>query len=69
MCKAGRRPSPKIKKRNEEIYRLFEIGFRTQSEIAKEYGLMAPRVMICAAHQANTIVELIVKHITGETEE
>lgn len=39
MCKAGRRPSPKIKKRNEEIYRLFEIGFRTQSEIAKEYGL------------------------------
>lgn len=40
-----------------------------ESEIAKEYGLMAPRVMICAAHQANTIVELIVKHITGETEE
>ena len=39
MCKAGRRPSPEIKKRNEEIYRLFEIGFRTQSEIAKEYGL------------------------------
>lgn len=40
-----------------------------ESEIAKEYGLMAPRVMICAAHQANTIVELIVKHITGETKE
>ena len=39
MCKVGRRPSPEIRKRNEEIYRLFEIGFRTQSEIAKEYGL------------------------------
>lgn len=29
----------------------------------KEYGsLMAPRVMICAAHQANTVLELIVKN-------
>lgn len=37
-----------------------------ESEIAKEYGLMAPRVMICAAHQANTIVELIVKHISED---
>ena len=30
------------------------------SEICKEYGLMAPRVMICAAHQANMIVRLII---------
>lgn len=29
------------------------------SEICRDYGLMAPRVMICAAHQANTIIELI----------
>lgn len=34
-----------------------------QSEITADYGLMAPRVMICAAHQANTIVELIVKNL------
>lgn len=30
-----------------------------KSEICKEYGLMAPRVMICAAHQANMIIRLI----------
>ena len=30
------------------------------SEISDESGLMAPRVMICAAHQANMIVRLIV---------
>lgn len=29
------------------------------SEITGNYGLMAPRVMICAAHQANKIIELI----------
>ena len=29
------------------------------SEINENYGLMAPRVMICAAHQANMILELI----------
>ena len=39
MCKVGRRPSPEIRKRNEEIYRKFEEEFKTQSEIAKEYGL------------------------------
>ncbi len=31
------------------------------SEISEGWGLMAPRVMICAAHQANTVVELIVE--------
>lgn len=40
-----------------------------ESEIAEGYGLMAPRVMICAAHQANTIVELIVRHSAGAVEE
>ena len=30
-----------------------------ESEICREYGLMAPRVMICGAHQANMIVRLI----------
>ena len=30
-----------------------------RSEICSEYGLMAPRVMICAAHQANTVIGLI----------
>ena len=39
MCKVVRRPSPEIRKRNEEIYRKFEEEFKTQSEIAKEYGL------------------------------
>lgn len=29
------------------------------SEICDEYGLMAPRVMICAAHQANMIIRLV----------
>lgn len=29
------------------------------SEINENYGLMAPRVMICAAHQANMILQLI----------
>lgn len=29
------------------------------SEVTENYGLMAPRVMICAAHQANKIIELI----------
>ena len=29
------------------------------SEISEEMGLMAPRVMLCAAHQANQIIELI----------
>ena len=28
MCKAGRRPSPEIRKRNEEIYRKFEEEFK-----------------------------------------
>lgn len=32
------------------------------SEITDGYGLMAPRVIICAGHQANTIIELIVKN-------
>ena len=33
------------------------------SEIGEHYGLMAPRVMLCAAHQANMVVELILaKH-------
>lgn len=32
------------------------------SEISKDYGLMAPRVMICAAHQANQILELIIQN-------
>lgn len=31
------------------------------TEITKDYGLMAPRVMICAAHQANQIVSLIME--------
>lgn len=30
-----------------------------QSEISSGYGLMAPRVMICAAHQANMMIRLI----------
>ena len=30
------------------------------SEISEDWGLMAPRVMICAAHQANMIIRLIV---------
>ena len=29
------------------------------SEICENYGLMAPRVMVCAAHQANMMVRLI----------
>lgn len=29
------------------------------TEINENMGLMAPRVMICAAHQANTIIQLI----------
>ena len=29
------------------------------SEISEKMGLMAPRVMLCAAHQANQIIELI----------
>ena len=29
------------------------------SEINESQGLMAPRVMICAAHQANMILQLI----------
>lgn len=29
------------------------------SEISKDWGLMAPRVMVCAAHQANMIIRLI----------
>lgn len=33
-----------------------------ESEITKQWGLMAPRVMICAGHQANTIIELIIEH-------
>lgn len=32
------------------------------SQITDQWGLMAPRVMICAGHQANTIIELIIKH-------
>ena len=32
--------------------------------ITEHYGLMAPRVMLCAAHQANMILRLIL----GETE-
>ena len=31
------------------------------SQITKSYGLMAPRVMICAGHQANTIIQLIIE--------
>lgn len=31
------------------------------SEVKDKGGLMAPRVMICAAHQANKILEIIVK--------
>lgn len=31
------------------------------SQITESYGLMAPRVMICAGHQANTIIKLIVE--------
>lgn len=31
------------------------------SDVAQCGGLMAPRVMICAAHQANKILELIIK--------
>ena len=30
------------------------------SEISEGWGLMAPRVMICAAHQANMIIRLII---------
>ena len=30
------------------------------SEIKENAGLMAPRVMICGAHQANTIIKLII---------
>lgn len=30
-----------------------------ESEICSSYGLMAPRVMICAAHQANMVIRLI----------
>lgn len=30
-----------------------------RSEICSGYGLMAPRVMICAAHQANMVIRLI----------
>lgn len=30
-----------------------------RSEISSGYGLMAPRVMICAAHQANMVIRLI----------
>ena len=31
------------------------------SEIGERFGLMAPRVMLCAAHQANQILELILR--------
>lgn len=31
------------------------------SEISEHWGLMAPRVMLCAAHQANQILELILQ--------
>ena len=30
-----------------------------KSEICEGYGLMAPRVMLCAAHQANMIIRLM----------
>ena len=32
------------------------------TEITDDFGLMAPRVMICAAHQANQIVSLIMEN-------
>lgn len=31
------------------------------SDVERDGGLMAPRVMLCAAHQANQILELIIK--------
>jgi sulfur carrier protein ThiS adenylyltransferase len=31
------------------------------SEISEHWGLMAPRVMLCAAHQANQVLELILQ--------
>lgn len=31
------------------------------SEVSEKGGLMAPRVMLCAAHQANKILEIIIK--------
>lgn len=31
------------------------------SEVSERGGLMAPRVMLCAAHQANKILEIIIK--------
>lgn len=32
------------------------------SEISERAGLMAPRVMVCAAHQANVILQLIIEN-------
>lgn len=40
--------------------RLYICGDRVTDSAAVN-GLMAPRVMICAAHQANKVIELIVK--------
>lgn len=36
------------------------------SESSECGGLMAPRVMLCAAHQANMVLELMIKHNKGE---
>lgn len=40
-----------------------------QSEISEHWGLMAPRVMLCAAHQANQVLELILGDNSNQTGE
>ena len=39
------------------------------SGIEKGEGLIAPRVALCAAHEANLIIELILKNCTKQRKE
>lgn len=44
-----------------QIMKNFYLCGDTVSEVREGFGLMAPRVAICAAHEANLITELIIK--------
>ena len=47
--------------RTRKISSHFYLRGDETSEVREGYGLMAPRVALCAAHQANLVVELILK--------
>nr|WP_305146578.1 thiamine biosynthesis protein ThiF [Anaerovorax odorimutans] len=47
--------------RTRKVSRRFYVCGDEQSDIAEGIGLMAPRVAVCAGHQANKIVQLILE--------